>query len=865
MPKSKGPAKVEVKVVKNTSTSDCENNATAVINLRRPQLAESPGADTKSPNTSESITNANVDENGDLLTNQSPKTSPPVSDENVEHNSTTSFETAQNQDNGYATAYDLQPPMSVRPKVREIHGFHDPMQNQWDKKIVKTVENYELPTDHLSSKYRPDNYGKGDHWEITNENLLKNRSLENTDFRPKIPDNRNLMADNMPYPPEMWYNTSISGRQTLESQNHAISHKNVFLSQTGSRMRSNCDEIEYDGKQKPTSDEFGSEFQDGNFIENLAKEPNFRRFETTRQNSQGPIISQWRTTDNEFSTTTGPKPHISDTLNGSGYMQSLKSPVPLRVHSQTEFNSNQQYVDDISRACPRDSHRAQTQSITMRTPMNETSKIKFHAHQQYTDDRAYAFPKKTNSREYSHPATSQIQQNSRLLYANDQVVRQTNTVAQPDISSSTRMPGIALVGQHERDRIAKADTAPYQTVLPDLQENRKCARMLAPNPNEMDLEVQYGQGYRTPFTRHTDDRLLGTQQRFNTNGPQQSLYAPRNYVDHTVPINNPDDYWRPESIRMYTNEGYGLNQPRPPHALHEVYNPVRLSSRQGRTANQSRKLKSPVFKGQYSEWPYFKRLFLEAAVLNEWSEQETRYHLLSNLEGEARTFIISMDKQIEASSLSKIFAIMEHRFGETNSSHHHQALLESKSWKLGESLRLYLDEIRRLVSLAYPEVPSLYQQEALVRKHFVNGITDMVLKQKMLVDPPASVDLAVQYAERYVAAKDCMSKQKVVRMVRPAEDTDSEDESSDTEEFRIDGVSYVRKQPFQKKREKGKISSSQSKSKQSRSFEIEKVKCYNCGGLGHFKSSCPSPPLNLNVSSSSGEKKTQETKSTKEA
>ena len=77
--------------------------------------------------------------------------------------------------------------MSVRPKVREIHGFHDPMQNQWDKKIVKTVENYELPTDHLRSKYRPNNYGKGDHWEITSENLLKNRLLENTDFRPKIP------------------------------------------------------------------------------------------------------------------------------------------------------------------------------------------------------------------------------------------------------------------------------------------------------------------------------------------------------------------------------------------------------------------------------------------------------------------------------------------------------------------------------------------------------------------------------------------------------------------------------------------------------------------------------------------------------
>ena len=138
----------------------------------------------------------------------------------------------------------------------------------------------------------------------------------------------------------------------------------------------------------------------------------------------------------------------------------------------------------------------------------------------------------------------------------------------------------------------------------------------------------------------------------------------------------------------------------------------------------------------------------------------------------------------------------------------------------------------------------------------------MTLKHKMLVDPPASVETAVQYAERYVAARDCMSKQKPVRMVRPADDElDSDDESSDSAEFQLDGIKFVRKgAPSQRKtkRESTPLRNRGTSGKTDKAFDIEKIKCYNCGGMGHFKSSCPSPPLNLNVSSSSGEKKTQE-------
>ena len=123
-------------------------------------------------------------------------------------------------------------------------------------------------------------------------------------------------------------------------------------------------------------------------------------------------------------------------------------------------------------------------------------------------------------------------------------------------------------------------------------------------------------------------------------------------------------------------------------------------------------------------------------------------------------------------------------------------------------------------------MPNLIQQESLVRKHFVNGITDMTLKHKMLVDPPASVETAVQYAERYVAARDCMSKQKPVRMVRPADDElDSDDESSDSAEFQLDGIKFVRKgAPSQRKtkRESTPLRNRGTSGKTDKAFDIER-------------------------------------------
>ena len=259
----------------------------------------------------------------------------------------------------------------------------------------------------------------------------------------------------------------------------------------------------------------------------------------------------------------------------------------------------------------------------------------------------------------------------------------------------------------------------------------------------------------------------------------------------------------------------------------------------GRLRQNGNKIKPPAFDGSYEEWPYFKRLFLEASNLNNWDNQERFYNLLNSLQGDAKTFIISMEGQLNYLTFEQLLQMMEHRFGVGDRSSHFQSLLEGRHWKWGDNLRTYQDEIRRLVSLAFPEVQGWSHQEILVKKYFINGITDFALKQRLLVDPPSSLEAAVQYCERYISAKTAVDagrrqlQKDRVRMVRPEEEY-SDDETDSEEE---DIVNILKENGYIPKQKGGKPF------KGSKFFRKEgkQIKCFNCSGYGHIAKACPSP------------------------
>ena len=268
------------------------------------------------------------------------------------------------------------------------------------------------------------------------------------------------------------------------------------------------------------------------------------------------------------------------------------------------------------------------------------------------------------------------------------------------------------------------------------------------------------------------------------------------------------------------------------------------------------KIKPPTFSGQSHEWQYFKRLFTNAAIINNWSEEEKLYNLLNAMQDEAKSFIVSIETQLSNLSFMGLITLMDHRFGAGNGSPHYQSLLESKVWRFSDNLRTYLDDVRRLVMLSYPEVQGWAQQESLVRKHFINGVADMTLKQKLLIDPPNSVDAAVQYAERYVAAKTATdaSKRAVlplqrdrVRMVRPENDLSEEEEENGEEDddLVVEMVNLLKSKGFTNKKPVKR--------------DLTSIKCFNCGGMGHYRRECPSPSLNTKQPSSEAKKEAAST------
>ena len=99
---------------------------------------------------------------------------------------------------------------------------------------------------------------------------------------------------------------------------------------------------------------------------------------------------------------------------------------------------------------------------------------------------------------------------------------------------------------------------------------------------------------------------------------------------------------------------------------------------------------------------------------------------------------------------------------------------------------------------------------------------DPNLKQKLLIDPPASLEAAVQYCERYVAAllavegsRRPFHKIEKVRMVRPCD----EEEEGEDDELVEEVVNLI-------------------KSKRYSTRDLSDTKCYNCGMMGHLRRQC---------------------------
>ena len=413
--------------------------------------------------------------------------------------------------------------------------------------------------------------------------------------------------------------------------------------------------------------------------------------------------------------------------------------------------------------------------------------------------------------------------------------------------------------------------------------------------------------------------------RFQDLDIQRNAYNPRNYshdvrdnfgwsqgsmpFDSGVPTINYSD-WRDRNVSHGENvfrpvvppEPYGGYNQTGSYGSNHSYSPVNRNSGRrnygpdscgSRSRHDQSTLSKPSrfyfkpekFSGRASDWVMFKNMFEMACQANQWSDAEQIYNLLSNITGEAQSYVTSLEHKPLSLTPSQWLRLLEDRFGRSRNPQHYRSMLSNKTWSNSQDPRAYADEIRRLISLAYQDCPSQYR-ETLLLQHFLVGVREADLQKHFRLNPPHSIDSAIEFMERWIDTEAISRSQASlsrpahpIRMVAPypdSDDEDSESEGSENDDELNEAVQFIsrrfkdrKNKSFYKNHQKTFRSSGYSKpsggsydnnnhDKSSNSFrrydryssnsrqlnederDWSKIECYHCGGCGHLKSECPS-------------------------
>ena len=259
-------------------------------------------------------------------------------------------------------------------------------------------------------------------------------------------------------------------------------------------------------------------------------------------------------------------------------------------------------------------------------------------------------------------------------------------------------------------------------------------------------------------------------------------------------------------------------------------------------------------------WESFIKPFKGLAMACQWSEEETRFRLVSSLKDEAATYAFTELSDEVLKSATLLEKALEDRFGERRSANSYLAQLESRKMGYKETLTEYTADIRRLVVKGYPTA-DVHTRETIALRHFVKGLNDQQMVLAVGMKDPRTIEEARTAAETYLGLREETGKGQS-RPLKAIQKTNAESNDRSPAatayvpvdhfnsivasfEKRLDELLSVTKSSQQRK--SYGYNGGERQYNGSRPFNRyrrpgaanEMIKCYNCDKEGHIARNCP--------------------------
>ena len=258
-----------------------------------------------------------------------------------------------------------------------------------------------------------------------------------------------------------------------------------------------------------------------------------------------------------------------------------------------------------------------------------------------------------------------------------------------------------------------------------------------------------------------------------------------------------------------------------------------------------RKEKEPdKFDGRNVEWRDYIVHFEKVAMWNNWHDSEKAQQLAMCLRGQAQKLLGQL-RPSELNDFEQLKRVLTQRYDPQERSVAYRCEFRSRKRQKNESPSDFAYALRRLVSLAFPEMP--YDcREINVLEQYLSTLGTSELKEHVIFKNQKSVDEAIAYTVEYEAVKGCQffpskpANQQEEGYVQAIKHNTSMAEQTSYNQSDLNKLIQTLNESVEKWNQTlQKLSRANTNRSRKRQLDYSNYTCFNCEETGHIARNCP--------------------------